>query len=108
MPNAQKGREAKDANNSIHIKIGSHNSQGINQNRIFTENLLKKLDILCIQEHWLWSFELSEINKIAPEHHMTAKAADEDDVELEHSSNTTGRGGVAIIWNGKVSPYMAK
>ena len=108
MPNAQKGREAKDANNSIHIKIGSHNSQGINQNRIFTENLLKKLDILCIQEHWLWSFELSEINKIAPEHHMTAKAADEEDVELEHSSNTTGKGGVAIIWNGKVSPYMAK
>jgi hypothetical protein len=39
------------------IKIGSLNIQNIRGNTIFVQTVMKKTEILFIQEHWLFKFE---------------------------------------------------
>jgi hypothetical protein len=48
------------------IKIGSLNIQNIRGNTIFVQTVMKKTEILFIQEHWLFKFEEKEFKTPIP------------------------------------------
>ena len=61
------------------IKIGTLTVKNVETNEIYTRELLKSFDILALQEHWLFSFQLSNFDKIFTSHHSYSKAVDADD-----------------------------
>ena len=72
------------------------NVKNIKSNEVFIQQLLKTVDILCIQEHWLFNFELDLLNSI-----LIHKAVDDNDsvspigpqegmVEWEYSTEKIG------------------
>ena len=54
------------------------------------------VDIIILQEHWLWPYELSSLSSIHPQYEFTAIS----DKRLHSGSDLErGCGGVAILWN---------
>ena len=47
------------------LKITTLNIENLNTNRVLLSQLLQKNDIVCIQEHWLFSFEKSVLEEFA-------------------------------------------
>ena len=85
------------------IKITSLNVQGIHQNRIFTTDTKQRCDILCIQEHWLNEYEKQDLALIFPGKIIRCKCVKEDQ---NHARRTSGQGGVAIIIDESLGPYL--
>ena len=48
------------------LKIGTLNVKNIDTNIAYTRELLDSYDILVIQEHWLFSFQLLNLENIFP------------------------------------------
>ena len=46
------------------IKIGSYNCRSIQSKKEYVNTLLFKVDILCVQEHWLSELQLSFLGSI--------------------------------------------
>ena len=46
------------------ITIGTFNIQSVKGNRIYLKHLLQKLDICCVQEHWLFKPEQNLLQNI--------------------------------------------
>ena len=61
--------------------------------------------IICIQEHWLYTFENSEIGKMSPHFAATAKSNDHND-NITPQERTRGHGGVAIMWHNDLDKYI--
>ena len=72
---------------------------------MFVQKLLKTVDILCIQEHWLFNFELDLLNSISNTHRCCSKAVDDND-PVSPIGPPRGYGGVGIFyrkdWNLKI------
>ena len=59
--------------------------------------MLKKCDILCIQEHWLLSFEGKELGEMFPEHNFRIKCIDDHEPAFPKMRGR-GSAGTAILW----------
>ena len=83
--------------NTKHVKIATCNCRDLHNNKPYILNLIESgVDIIVLQEHWLWPFELPSLSSIHPQYDFTAVS----DKRLHASSNLErGCGGVAIIWN---------
>ena len=44
---------------------------------MYMKQVLKKCDTLCIQEHWLYSFEKNKLQDISTTHNVEAKYVDD-------------------------------
>ena len=60
--------------------------------------LLAKYDVLALQEHWLFDFQLPDIEKRHTKHLAHGRAVDEDN-PLPPTQKPRGYGGVALIYN---------
>ena len=60
------------------MTIGTLNVKNIETNDAFVCELLKKYDILALQEHWLLNVQLPDIEKRFPSHSAHSRAVDED------------------------------
>ena len=59
------------------------------------ELISRGADVLVIQEHWLWPFQLSNLHEVHPEYSYMAMS----DQRLSSDLNKRrGCGGVAIMW----------
>ncbi|CAC5359728.1 unnamed protein product [Mytilus coruscus] len=86
------------ANQNANITIGTLNIQNIKGNSIYLQTILKSLDILCIQEHWILSLEKDIIKNINNDFISYVKSVDDDDPIIDHKA-IRGYGGTAIFWN---------
>ena len=80
------------------LKIGTFNVKNIETNSVYINWLLKSCDILAIQEHWLFNFQLQEIEKMFSSHSSYSKAVD-DENPLPPTQKPRGYGGVAILYS---------
>ena len=87
------------------LRIATLNVKNIKSNKVFVQQLLKTVDILCIQEHWLFNFELDLLNSISNTHRCCSKAVDDND-PVSPIGPPRGYGGVGIFyrkdWNLKI------
>jgi hypothetical protein len=75
------------------------------RNKEYIQSVMKRCDVLCMQEHWLWEFEKTAIGEIDPDYRYVSHSADLYEPVLPNARKT-GKGGVAIIWKSNLSPYM--
>ena len=84
--------------NSSKLSICSFNVQGFDNSWNYVQYLLKTVDIMFIQEHWLLSSNLSHINDLNNDFVGYSKSS----MDLKCSNGLfVGRhfGGVAVLWN---------
>ncbi|CAC5407695.1 unnamed protein product [Mytilus coruscus] len=80
------------ANQNANIPIGTLNIQNIKGNSIYLQTILKSLDILCIQEHWILSLEKDIIKNINNDFISYVKSVDDDDPIIDHKAIRWYRG----------------
>ena len=82
------------------IKIASWNCRGLHNSILYINHLISSgVDILVLQEHWLWPFELNELQSIDPNFSYTGVC----DSRLSPTSTLTrGCGGCAIMWKNSI------
>ena len=68
---------------------------------------MKDVDILPIQEHWLFKFEEKEIEKLLPNIDFYARYIDEDS-SINHTERIRGYGGILTIWNEDLTPLIRR
>ena len=78
--------------------IGTLNVKNIKTNDAYVCDLLSKYDALNMQEHWLFDFQLPDIDKRHTKHLAHGRAVDEDN-PLPPTQKPRGYGGVALIYN---------
>ena len=83
------------------IQIATWNCRGLHNSILYFKHLLSKgVDILVLQEHWLWPFELVQLRSIDSDFAFTAVS----DNRLSPSSTLTrGCGGCSILWRKSIS-----
>ena len=79
------------------LTIGTFNVKNIETNEVYLRELLKTCDILAIQEHWLFSFQLSNIETSFVSHYAYSKAVDDND-PLPPNQKPRGYGGVSLLF----------
>ena len=87
------------------LAIGSLNIQGVKSNITYLKTLLGNLDVLCIQEHWLFSLEKSYLETIDQNFTCTAKSVDDLIQRLDYK-HRRGFGGVCIMYRKELEPYI--
>ena len=82
------------------IQIATWNCRGLHNSLPYIRHLIAKgIDILVLQEHWPWPFELSELESIDSNFSYSAVC----DSRLSPTSTLTrGCGGCAILWKNYV------
>ena len=82
------------------LNIATYNCKGFKiRNYEYIRKLFNSVDVLLIQEHWLFSFEFNIFSKVLNHCHFVSKSSMKDDAIL------TGRpyGGVAIAWKSSLN-----
>ena len=79
------------------LKITTLNFQNIESNMQYINKLLKSSDFLCLQETWLFKFQLRQLSEIHKSFDGFGKAVD-DDNPLPPSQKPRGYGGVATLF----------
>ena len=89
--------------------ITSLNVEGLASNHAFVNMALSNQHIICLQEHWIYSFDKHLFATLLPKWSATIRCSDEyrDDISNE-SRPATGRGGVAILWHHDLSPFIKR
>ena len=79
------------------VTIASWNCRGLHNSKHYILNLIQNgADIIILQEHWLWPYELTTLSSLHPQYVFTAVS----DKRLHSSSDLErGCGGIAINWN---------
>ncbi|CAG2257430.1 unnamed protein product [Mytilus edulis] len=85
------------------ITIGTLNIQNARSNELYLKQVLKRCEILCIQEHWLYSSEKHYLNTVSNMHEVEAKSVDDNiDTPYRHFRYHMWKrlwgGGVATFW----------
>ena len=80
------------------MTIISLNAEGIMTNTAYIQHLIElhSPDIICLQEHWLFNFEKSNLANLHPEYDYTAKYVDDAD-KIPPTQRPRGYGGVSIL-----------
>ena len=84
---------------SYNLTIASLNSHGCGPDRtMYIKHLLANNDLICVQEHWLHNCMLSKLESLVDARVHGVSGMNDNDL-------TEGRpyGGVAIIWNKKLT-----
>ena len=55
------------------------NIDNIKANYTYVNELMETCDLLCVQEHWLYSFEKSLMSELIPDVKLVIKCFDEND-----------------------------
>ena len=53
--------------NTTMLNIVTFNMEGAKSNALFTRKALASADLVCLQEHWLYSFEKSKLEDLLPQ-----------------------------------------
>ena len=69
--------------------------------------MIQSCDILALQEHWLFSFQLSDIERQLPTHNAFSKSVDEDS-PLPPTKKLRGYGEVSILYRKNMSYKIKK
>ena len=72
---------------------------------VFTQQALESNDILCIQEHWLFKYEIDKLSTLLKGKDFAARSIDEYD-PLPPTNRPRPQGGVATLWSSELSPYI--
>ena len=70
--------------------------RGLQGNRQYLQQLLQHNDVVCIQEHWLYTAQASELCDIGNQHSLVFKAS--SNLNDENCGKVLGQGGVAIMY----------
>ena len=82
------------------ISISTFNCQGFKfRNFEYIGGLFNSVDVLILQEHWLFDFEFNIFNKVLPNCKVIAKSG----METDNINSGRPYGGVAIIWKKNLS-----
>ncbi|CAC5403356.1 unnamed protein product [Mytilus coruscus] len=73
------------------------NVQNALSNQLYLVNVLKKCDILFVQEHWLYSCDKHKLQGVNDTHICEAKSVD-DDLDTKIFVRNRGFGGTAVFW----------
>jgi hypothetical protein len=92
---------------TLKIQVGTLNVDNIMTNTQYAQEMLASCDILCIQEHWLFSFEKPLLHELFSGHKIAIKCFDEDDPIPPSHRPGRGHAGTAIIWNKSVDRYIS-
>ena len=65
------------------------------------------VDIICLQEHWLFNFEVNNLSDMFSNCHWIAKSVD-DLNPIGPTQRPRGFGGVAIIWKDSINHMITK
>ena len=76
--------------------IISSNIENVRTNRLYLEEIKKYAHIICIQEHWLPSYDSESINT-NPNFLHTTKCYDDDNLVIP-SHRPRGSAGISILW----------
>ena len=85
--------------------MASYNCKNIKTCGNSISEILKKNDIILIQEHWLFHSQTSIISEINSDINFVAKGVDMND-PLPPVSLPRGYGGVAILWNKNINHFV--
>ena len=86
------------------IKICTFNVKNIESNRAYVQEPLKRCDIIALQEHWLFNFQLQDMERIFCTHSVHSKTVDDDNLFLRpKTQKPRGYGGVAILFSKKLN-----
>ncbi len=77
--------------------LASFNVKDINANILAVKETLKHVDILAVQEHWLYNFEQQKLQDIDKSFNYAAKSVDDDNM-ISPFQKPRGYGGVAMFW----------
>ncbi|VDI71287.1 Hypothetical predicted protein [Mytilus galloprovincialis] len=99
--------ESANTNNGKATVISSFNVENFTTNAVYLSELLGNVDILAIQEHWLWSFEKSKLETFAAERDFctTIKCTDEYD-PISNRQRMRGWGGCGILWRAHLDQFV--
>jgi endonuclease/exonuclease/phosphatase family metal-dependent hydrolase len=87
------------------LKIVTYNCKNIITNNNAILQLMESCDILLLQEHWLFHFQLDKLNTLHPDYAGMGKSVDSDD-HLSPVQVPRGFGGVGIMWKKTLDPYI--
>ena len=94
----QHSDKAKISDNPVTtLKIASLNIKNVKSNRIYIQQLLQNFNIICIQEHWLFQFQLPHLNDLSSEHTFHGKSVDMND-PISPLQIPRGYGGSAVLY----------
>ena len=79
------------------LQVATFNVQNINANVLAVQDVLKNVDILAVQEHWLFNFEQQKLYDIDKNFTFAAKSVDDIDT-ISPFQKPRGYGGVAVFW----------
>lgn len=88
-------------NSGRKLTIGTYNVENIKSNFMYVHKLLEICDVLCLQEHWLHTYEKSVLSDMFPEHKVLIRCHDHEEQVL-HAQHGRGHAGVAILWSKEV------
>ena len=66
---------------------------------------MKVIDLMLIQENWLFKFEEKEFSKLLPNLDFYARYVD-DETPINQAERTIGYGGVAFLWDKNLTPFI--
>ncbi|VDI33509.1 Hypothetical predicted protein [Mytilus galloprovincialis] len=92
-------------NNQDTLNILSFNCKNIKTTGQFFQEIEKSIDIILIQEHWLFHFELEQLKELHPKLVGVGKAVDSDN-PIAASHVPRGYGGVAVLWQKSIDRYI--
>ena len=79
------------------LKIATFNVKNVVTNINALQKLFEKMDIICIQEHWLFQFEVNFLKNINNTFEVVGKTVDNDN-PLPPTQKPRGYGGVSVFW----------
>ncbi len=75
-------------------------------NEFYLTKLFERSDIVCVQEHWLYQFQLPDLDSLL-NCHSHGRAVDFYN-PIPPKGWLRGHGGVVIIWHEEMNPYITK
>jgi hypothetical protein len=81
--------------------------KNIKANSVYVHNLLKTVDILCLQEHWLFNFQKNLLHNLTDSHDATVKCTD-DNNPIPPIQVPRGYGGVCTLYPTALDYLAAK
>ena len=83
-------------------RIATLNIKNIETNLAYLHHLLEFVDIVCIQEHWLFNYEVPTVQELFKGYHYHIKCSDDED-PVSPVCRAKGNGGVLTIWKESVN-----
>ncbi len=80
------------------ITVSTFNVKNIKSNTVGVQDVLEKSDVLLMQEHWLFTHELSALKRIKKEFDTHSKAVDMECIIMP-TQKPRGYGGSAVLFS---------